>query len=75
MTTPGQLRMYEAQARRDSVDYRQWAHEATDPARKRYFERCAENREDDATYYADLAGRGEITVDYVDLTHYAEAAE
>lgn len=75
MTTPGQLRMYEAQARRDSVDYRHWAHEATDPARKRYFERCAENREDDAAYYADLAGRGEITVDYVVLEPMREAAE
>jgi hypothetical protein len=75
MTTPGMLRQFSAQARRDSVDYRHWAHETTDPVRKRYFERCADNREDDAAYYADLAGRGEITVEYTRIEPYKEAAE
>lgn len=72
--TPGQLRQFAAQARHDATEYRRWAHEATDAALKRHYERSADSREEHADYYVELAGRGEITVEY-QIIKYQEAAE
>lgn len=73
--TPGQLRQFAAQARHDAIDYRRWAHEASDPVRKRQYERTADSREEHAEYYVDLASRGEITVEYSRVEPIREAAE
>jgi hypothetical protein len=75
MTTPGELRQFAAVARRDVTDYRQWAHEETDPAKKRKYERWAEDREETADWYESVAARGEITVEYEILEPLMEAAE
>lgn len=64
MTTPGQLRQFANQADKDVPHYVAMANATTDPHMKRYYLRCAENREDDARFYRDLAGRGEIEVEY-----------
>jgi len=62
--TPGSLRQFAAQALHDAVDYRRMAHETRDPHRKRYLERCATNREDDASFYLARAGWNEITTEF-----------
>ncbi len=68
MTTPGMLRRFAREARKQAEDYHRWSHEAHDPERKRYFERCAEGREDHAEWYESLASRGEIMVEYSEAT-------
>jgi len=75
MTTPGVLRQFAAQARRDAADYRVMAQITNDPARKRQYERTADNREDHAIWYEDCAGRGEIEVEYTRIEPMREAAE
>lgn len=74
MTTPGMLRQFAAQARHDASDYRRWAHETTDPHKKRRYERWADAREEYADWYEDRACQGEITTDY-HVNTFAEAAE
>lgn len=75
MATPGQLRQFAAKARSEAQDYRQWAHTATDPHRKRRYEQWADDREEHANWYLNRAERGEITVEYSTIQPYAEAAE
>lgn len=75
LATPGTLRQFAAQADKDIADYQQWAHSATDPQMKRYYLRCAENREDDARWYREVASRGEIEVEFTEMTSFKEAAE
>lgn len=73
--TPGNLRQFAQQAENDVPYYLSRAQQSHDPDRKRYFLRCAEDRHDDARFYLDLAGRGEITTDYEIITEHKEAAE
>lgn len=75
IATPGSLRQFATQARHDARDYRHWAHETTDPIKKRRYEQWAEDREDSATWYESVASRGEIVVEYQDVTRFQEAAE
>jgi hypothetical protein len=75
MPTPGVLRQCAAQARRDAVDYRRWAHETADPVKKRLYERWADDREDSAVWYENYASRGEIVVEYTRIEPMREAAE
>lgn len=70
MTTPGQFRQFATKALHEASGYREWAHAAHDPERKRYFLRCAEGREDHAEWYLSCASRGEIEVE-----SFKEAAE
>jgi len=70
--TPGTLMQFASQARKDVQDYRHWAQEATDPERKRYYLRCAENREDDARWYSDVASRGVIDGECNEMKEAAE---
>lgn len=73
--TPGTLRQFAQQAENDVPYYLARAQQSDDPDRKRYFLRCAENRHDDARFYLDLAGRGEIEVEYQVIEPIREAAE
>lgn len=72
--TPGMLRHFAARARHDAQDYRIMAHNASDALRKRYYDKCANDREDDAEFYEMKAARGEITTEY-HVNTFAEAAE
>jgi hypothetical protein len=64
IATPGALRQFAAKARSEAQDYRQWAHTATDPHRKRRYEAWADDRDECADWYQQRAERGEITVEY-----------
>jgi len=75
MMSPGVLRQFAAQADKDVPHYLAKAHSTDDPQMKRYYLRCAENREDDARWYREVAGRGEIEVEYTRIEPLMEAAE
>lgn len=74
MTTPGKMRQFAAKARSEAQDYRQWAHMATDPHRKRRYEQLADDRDEHADWYLGRAERNEITVEFCHIEH-REAAE
>lgn len=75
LATPGSLRQFAAKARSEAQDYRQWAHTATDPVRKRRYEQWADDRDEHADFYLQRAEQGEISVEYSVINTYAEAAE
>jgi muconolactone delta-isomerase len=73
--TPGQYRSHARFLRDEASDLRRMA--AGTPIRhwRDKWIRDADRCEEDAAWYDQAAGRGEIEVEYVDVTHYAEAAE
>lgn len=74
IATPGALRQYAHNCDNDVVFYRRLAQTASDADRKRYYERCADNREDDARWYREVIARSEIDEEWDDI-EMMEAAE
>ena len=74
--TPGQRRAHAHFLRNEAADYRRMAAspDALPSSRKRWLD-VADRMEDDANWYDASASRGEITVEYSDITRFAEAAE